>query len=82
MAKIVSEKLQIPLPTVLLVYKSYWDNIKDNIEDSRLRDHCDGDEIDFPLSYNIGSIGKMYTSVERIKIINNRLNSSSINENT
>lgn len=72
MAKQVSIKLNIPVQTVVMAYYSFWENIKESISKSNL-DLIDEDtNIDFPLSYNIGSIGKLYTHKNRILAINNK----------
>ena len=71
MAKKVSIKLDIPAQVVVMAYYSFWDNIKESISKSNLDLVDENTEIDFPLSYNIGSIGKLYTSKERILKINN-----------
>jgi len=71
MAKQVSIKLDIPVQTVVMAYYSFWDNIKESIKKSNLDLIEEDTEITCPLSYNIGSIGKLYTSKARILKINN-----------
>ena len=83
MAKQVSIKLNIPVQVVVLAYSSFWENIKESIKESNLDLVDENTEIDFPLSYNIGSIGKLYTHKNRIVAINNNIkNSKERNENT
>ena len=79
MAKTVSNNTEIPLCTVLLVYESFWTNIKNKIKESNIDNVTESSESDFPMSYNIGSIGKLYTNKEKIIKINKKINKS--NEN-
>ena len=82
MAKKVSIKLNIPVQTVVMAYYSFWENIKESIKESNLDLVDENTEIDFPLSYNIGSIGKLYTHKNRIVAINNNIkNKREKNEN-
>lgn len=82
MAKKVSAKLNIPPQVVVMAYYSFWDNIKESIENLNLDSISEDSEITNPLSFNIGSIGKLYTSKERIlKINNNKKYDREKNEN-
>jgi len=82
MAKQVSIKLNIPAQVVVMAYYSFWDNIKESISKSNLDLISEDTDIDFPLSYNIGSIGKLYTHKNRIVAINNNIkNKREKNEN-
>ena len=66
-----------------MAYYSFWENIKESIKESNLDLVDENTEIDFPLSYNIGSIGKLYTHKNRIVAINNNIKKSKErNENT
>ena len=76
MAKKVSIKLNIPAQVVVMAYCSFWDNIKESIKESNLDLVDENTEEDFPLSYNIGSIGKLYTHKNRILAINNNIKKS------
>ena len=76
MAKKVSIKLNIPAQVVVMAYYSFWDNIKESISKSNLDLVDENTEIEFPLSYNIGSIGKLYTHKNRIVAINNNIKKS------
>jgi len=76
MAKKVSIKLNIPAQVVVMAYYSFWDNIKESISKSNLDLVDENTEIDFPLSYNIGSIGKLYTHKNKIVAINNNIKKS------
>ena len=65
-----------------MAYYSFWENIKESIRESNLDLIDENTEIDFPLSYNIGSIGKLYTHKNRIVAINNNIkNKREKNEN-
>ena len=82
MAKKVSIKLNIPAQVVVMAYYSFWENIKESISKSNLDLVDENTDIEFPLSYNIGSIGKLYTHKNRIVAINNNIkNSKEKNEN-
>ena len=82
MAKQVSIKLNTPVQVVVMAYYSFWDNIKESISKSNLDLISENTDIDFPLSYNIGSIGKLYTHKNRIVAINNNIkNKREKNEN-
>ena len=76
MAKKVSTKLNIPVQAVVMAYYSFWDNIKESISKSNLDLVDENTDIEFPLSYNIGSIGKLYTHKNRIVAINNNIKKS------
>lgn len=79
----MSTKLNIPVQAVVMAYYSFWDNIKESISKSNLDLVDENTDIDFPLSYNIGSIGKLYTHKNRIVAINNNIKKSKErNENT
>ena len=66
-----------------MAYYSFWENIKESIKESNLDLVDESTEIDFPLSYNIGSIGKLYTHKNRIVAINNNIkNKGEKSENT
>ena len=51
---------------------------KESIKESNLDLIDENTKIDFPLSYNIGSIGKLYTHKNRIVAINNNIKNSVI----
>ena len=66
----VSNKLNLPKDFVDKVYKSYWLSIKEHIQSLPLKDTKD--EIVFnnlKININIPSIGKLYTTQERIQNI-------------
>ena len=78
----MSIKLNLPVQTVVMAYYSFWENIKESIKESNLDLIDENTEVDFPLSYNIGSIGKLYTHKNRIVAINNNIkNKREKNEN-
>ena len=82
MAKKVSTKLNNPVQAAVMAYYSFWDNIKESISKSNLDLVDENTDIEFPLSYNIGSIGKIYKKKNRIVAINNNIkNSKERNEN-
>lgn len=75
MAKEVSNKLNISLPTVVLAYKSFWNNIKEHIEEMQINNiEKDQNQSHMPMSFNIPSFGKLYTNQDKINSINNRKN--------
>ena len=66
----VSNKLNLPKDFVDKVYKSYWLSIKEHIQSLPLKDTKD--EVIFnilKININIPSIGKLYTTQERIQNI-------------
>ena len=66
-----------------MAYYSFWENIKESIENLQLDLIEDDTEITKPLSFNIGSIGKLYTHKNRIVAINNNIKKNKEkNENT
>ena len=67
--KEVSIENNIPLCAVMLVYKSFWDNIKEHIE---LVDFNNEFDNKYQMSFNIPSIGKLFTNTKRINKVNNR----------
>jgi len=72
MARKVSEKLNLPLATVVLAYRSYWDNIKVHIDKlDMINIENESDCENMKLSFNIQSIGKLFTYPEKIIRINN-----------
>lgn len=73
MSKITAKKLNLPVQVVMLAYSSFWENIKETIKSSNIDSIDENSEINFPLSYNIGSIGKLYTSKNKIVKINNNI---------
>lgn len=83
MAEVVSKKLNIPLCTVVLAYKSFWDNIKEQIE-SRVFDNIENqsDMSHLPVSFNIPSVGKLYADKTVIEKINKRKNKNENIEHT
>ena len=71
----VSNKLNLPKDFVDKVYKSYWLSIKEHIQSLPLRDTKD--EVVFnnlKININIPSIGKLYTTQERIQNIKENYN--------
>lgn len=75
MARVTSSKLDIPLSAVVLAYQSFWDNIKEQIETMQINNmELDQEQSHIPMSFNIPSLGKLYTSPEKIFSINNRKN--------
>lgn len=72
LVKQISEELNIPEVVVLSAYKSFWKFIKEKIEQLPLKE--DLTEEDFKklrTSFNIPSIGKLYTTFEKISFIKN-----------
>lgn len=67
--KEVSIENNIPLCAVMLVYKAFWDNIKEHIETSDFNGEFDEK---YQMSFNIPSIGKLHTNTRRINKVNDR----------
>lgn len=75
MARIVSEKHNIPVRVVLHAYLSFYDKIKSTIESLELNDNPTEEYINNSVtSFNIKHLGKLYTSNYIVgKINENRL---------
>lgn len=66
----VSNKLNLPKDFVDKVYKSYWLSIKEHIQSLPLKDTKDEAVFNnLKININIPSIGKLYTTQERIQNI-------------
>ena len=75
MATETSNKLDIPLSAVVLAYQSFWNNIKEQIEDVQMNNIRSLEDVSIlPMSFNIPSIGKLYTNSDKIFSTNNRKN--------
>ena len=68
-----SNKLDIPISAVVLAYQSFWNNIKEKIEEMQINNIEKGkDQSHMPMSFNIPSLGKLYTNQDKINSINDR----------
>ena len=66
----VSNELNLPKDFVDKVYKSYWLSIKEHIQSLPLKDTKDETVFNnLKININIPSIGKLYTTQERIQNI-------------
>ena len=66
----VSNKLNLPKDFVDKVYKSYWLSIKEHIQSLPLKDtKAETVFNNLKININIPSIGKLYTTQERIQNI-------------
>ena len=71
----VSNKLNLPKDFVDKVYKSYWLSIKEHIQSLPLKDIKDETVFNnLKVNINIPSIGKLYTTQERIQNIKENYN--------
>ena len=71
----VSNKLNLPKDFVDKVYKSYWLSIKEHIQSLPLKDTKDEAVFNnLKININIPSIGKLYTTQERIQNIKENYN--------
>lgn len=71
----VSNKLNLPKDFVDKVYKSYWLSIKEHIQSLPLKDIKDETVFNnLKMNINIPSIGKLYTTQERIQNIKENYN--------
>ena len=71
----VSNKLNLPKDFVDKVYKSYWLSIKEHIQSLPLKDTKDEAIFNnLKININIPSIGKLYTTQERIQNIKENYN--------
>lgn len=70
-----SEELGIPVDKVRKVYRAYWWSIRDMIQQLELKDDVTEEYLnDNKTSFNISSLGKLYTSYDRIKGVKKRFN--------
>jgi hypothetical protein len=68
----VSRKLSVPRNVVKAVYKSYWQFIRDYISGLSLEDLDSwGSQA---TNFNLPCLGKLYTTKDKIKRKNNKLN--------
>ena len=69
LAKVASKELDIPIYLIMQTYKSYFDNIKQNMAKQVLND-LNKDYTGFSMSFNLQGIGKMYTDGDLINKVN------------
>ena len=68
-----SNELGIPSEIVEIVYKAYWQAIKDTIQALPLKDSLtEEDFTKINTSINIPSIGKLYSSYDRVQGVKER----------
>ena len=73
--KKVSEELNLPIEIVDKTYKAYWFCIKQSIQSLPLQDSLDYNRDQFAelqTNFNIPSIGKLYTTYDRIQNLKKR----------
>lgn len=69
----VSEELQLPKEVVLVAYRSQWEFIKEHIESLPLKGGISEEEFnELQVSFNIPSLGKLYTTYDRVTKMNKR----------
>lgn len=70
---LTAEELNIPYEEVKKVYRAYWWSIRDNIQSLQLMEDITEDYLQSNyVSFNIPSLGKLYTSYERINGVKKR----------
>lgn len=79
--KKVSKELDIPEIMVLSAYKSFWSFIKTTIEELPLKEDLTDEEFEkLKVNFNIPSLGKLYTTNDKVKYLKNKFNKH-INKN-
>lgn len=70
---LASQELGVPLELVEKIYRAYWLSIRDSIQKLPLKGEVTEESLeDSRLSFNIPSLGKLYTSYDRIKGVKRR----------
>lgn len=71
----VSEETGISKEVILVAYRSQWEFIRTHIEELDLKGVKSEEEFDkLRVSFNIPSIGKLYTTWDKIQAIRRRIN--------
>ena len=66
----LSEELDIPVETLIKVYKSYWKFIHSKIEELPLKDDLDEEAFSkLKTNFNISNLGKLSCTYPRYKIV-------------
>lgn len=68
----VAHKLNIPVEQAEAIYKSYWKYIKFQIEALDFSNVDEQKLASMRTNFNIPYIGKLYTNIEKINLINKR----------
>jgi hypothetical protein len=68
-----SKKLNLPEELVGKVYKAYWKSIRQSIQPLPLKDDLTEEEFTkYKVSFNIPSLGKLYSSFNKIQGVKKR----------
>ena len=71
--KEVSEELNIPIEVVELAYKSYWEFIREKIQELPIKRDIKEEEFNsLRTNFNIPSLGKLVCTFDRIKRMKER----------
>lgn len=68
----VAHKLNIPVEQAEAIYKSYWKYIRSHIESLDFSNMDEQKLASMRTNFNIPYIGKLYTDINRINLINKR----------
>lgn len=72
----LSKELDIPEEVIKTAYNSYWEFIKETIQNLPLKECISQEEINkLRVNFNIPSIGKLYCDLNRVVRIKNNFNS-------
>lgn len=72
--KQVAKDLKLPEVAVLTAYNSFWKFIKDKIEELPLKEDITEEEFEkLRTSFNVPSLGKIYTTYKRVDFAKSRL---------
>ena len=73
--KKVSKELDISEILVLSAYKSFWTFIKTTIEELPLKEELTDEQFEnLKVNFNLPSLGKLYTTNDKVKYLKNKFN--------
>lgn len=73
--KELSKDMNLPPEVITVAYRSFWEHIKEKIEELKLKDDISEEEFSqLRTNFNIPSIGKLYITWDKLVRIKNRKN--------